>query len=307
MAPFEPVRIAIFGPAQALELLNAELFDAGAGGIVEEPGSIVVYPMDAEEQERFREVIRDFENQAAALLRDEPLETCVEAIDPSWQQTWQNALRPEKISRSFTLRPTHCPLEDDRPLKDDCPLEDDSVMDGPLGRAAEEQTIWFEPSASFGSGDHPTTELAATWLEEYVRARPNITCFDVGTGTGVLALVAARSGVPSVLAVDIDEISVENARKNCSLNGLTDRIVVEQGSADAHSGVFDLVLANINTPILLQLAPDLCARVAPGGKLLLTGLLVEDIPEIEAAFESDGLTITERDEAVGWALLILSR
>lgn len=290
MAPFEPIRIVIFGPAKALELLSAELFDAGAGGLVEEPGAIVVYPSDAEEKELFGRVIATFEENTAALLRDEPLEVAFEAIDPSWQKRWQEALRPVKISRSFTLRPTHCPLED-------YPLED----------GGNEQTIWFEPAASFGSGDHPTTELAATWLEEHLRARPGASCFDVGTGTGVLALVAARCGASSVIAVDIDDVSVKNARRNCELNDLSEHIVVEKGSANSRSEVFDLVLANINTPILLKLAQDLSARVAPGGKLLLTGLLVEDIPEMKAAFQGGGLTITERDEDRGWALLILSR
>lgn len=285
MATFDPVRIVIFGPYFALEVLSAELFEAGAGGIVEEPGCIVVYPSDPAEQELFLGVISDFEKRTPNDGQSGAIETTIEAIDPGWQKIWQQALRPEKISRSFTLRPTHCPLED----------------------GAEEQTIWFEPAASFGSGGHATTELAATWVEEYVRARPKTTCFDVGTGTGVLALVAARCGAPSVLAVDIDEVSVKNAKRNCELNGLTEHIVVEHGSADATSETFDLVLANINTPILLELARDLCARVEKGGKLLLTGLLVEDVPEIEEAFQSDEIRITERDEAQGWALLILSR
>jgi ribosomal protein L11 methyltransferase len=123
----------------------------------------------------------------------------------------------------------------------------------------------------------------------------------------VLSLVAVRSGARSVLSVDIDEVAVENARQNCVLNGASDKVHVELGSADATSAVFDLVIANINTPILVALAAELCARVSDNGKLLLTGLLIEDVPEIEAVFQSQQLRVTERRHADGWALLILRR
>lgn len=291
MAASKPVRLVIFGGTETLEILSAELFEAGVGGLVEEAGCIVVYPTGEKETERFMALIADFKQRSTLESAGESLEVTLEEVDPSWQTTWKQALRPEKISRSFTLRPTHCPPGDSRVAKG----------------LHQEQTIWFEPDVSFGSGDHPTTRLAATWVEEYVTAQPEISCFDVGTGTGVLSLVAAGCGARSVFAVDIDEISVQNAKKNCELNVSSDRITVELGSANATSATFDLVLANINTPVLLALARDLCARVSAGGKLLLTGLLVEDKPEIEVAFQSHHLHIVERREENGWALLILRR
>lgn len=280
------VRIVIAGPAELLEMLGAELFEAGAGGLVEEAGAIIAYPSSEEEKARFLNLIADFKQRSSAALHGDSLETTLEVVDPSWQTIWQQALRPEKISRSFTLRPTHCPLEEGR---------------------SEEQTIWFEPDVSFGSGGHATTRLAAAWIEENVSPRSDISCFDVGTGTGVLSLVAVRCGARSVYAVDIDEVAVRSAKKNCALNEASDRIIVELGSADATTATFDLVLANINTPILLDLARDLCARVGVGGKLLLTGLLITDMIEIEAAFERHQLGVAERKTEDGWALLILTR
>lgn len=292
----EASRILISGPDYALEILSAELFDAGVGGLVEEAGAIVVYPNDEEEKARFLTLIAEFKKRLADPSRSESVEATVEAVDPGWQKTWQQALRPEKISRSFTLRPTHCPIEETT-------LEKSSLEKG----AVHEQTIWFEPDASFGSGGHPTTQLAATWVEEYVSSQPDIACLDVGTGTGVLSLVAVRCGARSVLAVDIDEVAVRSAKKNCALNGASDSIMIELGSADATSATFDLVIANINTPILLALARELCPRVDAKGKLLLTGLLVEDIPEIEEAFERHQLHVAERETNGDWALLILTR
>lgn len=272
----------ISGASETLEILSAELFEAGAGGLVEQPGAIVVYPADEKERQRFAEAI----DSVQASTTDSTMDVTVELIEVDWQAAWQKELRPQRVSRTFTLRPTHCPLGED----------DD-----------EAATLWFEPEASFGSGDHPTTQLAAGWIEEFTRKHPSLRCFDVGTGTGVLSLVAVRSGARNALAVDIDEVAVRSAERNVALNGEEARVKVAKGSADFTSETFPLVIANINTPILLELSAQLSTRVAPEGRLLLTGLLLEDIPEIEDSFSTHGLSVTERAGCEGWALLILKR
>ncbi len=280
------VRLVISGSLETLEILSAELFEAGALGLVEEPGAVVAYPADEVEKARFEDVI-DRHRDTVSEKDDEAILTVrVEPIEVDWQKAWQTELLPQKISRSFTLRPTHRPLHE----------SDD-----------EEQTIWFVPEASFGSGDHPTTRLAAAWIEEHVSTHSPLRCFDVGTGTGVLSLVAVRSGASSALAVDIDDVSVRSARINVALNKEEARVQVEKGSADFTSETFPLVIANINTPILLELASHLSQRLAPLGSLLLTGLLVEDIEDIETAFGAHGLRVTERSTTGDWALLILGR
>jgi ribosomal protein L11 methyltransferase len=269
-------RLVIRGDSSALDLASSLLFDAGAAGLAEEEGALIAYPRDSEEFERFRLVLEEVRKSA-----DEALQVVPEAVDPSWESEWLKYLIPQKISPSFTL----CPVGSSPP-------------------DAESTAIWFAPCASFGSGEHSTTQLAATFVEQHVRAHPGIRCLDVGAGSGVLSLVAVKSGAEHVLAVDIDDVSVQSARENALLNACEHQITVAKGSADLARETFDLVVANINTPTLLELHRDLAARVSKKGVLALTGLLEEDIQNVRAALEGQRLHLSQEHLQDGWALLL---
>ena len=164
-------------------------------------------------------------------------------------------------------------------------------------------TLVVEPAQAFGTGHHETTTACLAALQELdLRGR---TVFDVGTGTGVLALAARALGARRVLAVDIDPLAVTAAADNARSNNLS--IDVTAGSADAAAGEqFDVVVANIDTATVTMLAGALAAALRPGGAFIGSGVSNERSSEAIAALQAAGLTVTAQsgDE---WALLRGSR
>src|SRR5690606_4548126 len=143
-----------------------------------------------------------------------------------------------------------------------------------------------DPGIAFGSGEHPSTRLAVTLLEEALarlrrRGRDDIVVYDAGTGSGIVAIAAAKLGA-AAYGIDLDPLSVNVARANAARNGLAERVVFERGDAteppasrtlpDAGA---DVIVANILKPVLTAAAPALAGALAPGGALILSGITVE--------------------------------
>ncbi len=145
--------------------------------------------------------------------------------------------------------------------------------------------IVLEPGFAFGTGQHATTALCLELMDGLVTPEvPDL--LDVGTGSGVLAVAAKHLGVRRVVATDNDPLSVTAAGEAASDNGV--QLEVTGDDLPRVAGQFSWVVANIIAPVLLQLMPELVGHVRPGGKLLLSGILAEQVPEIEAAVMSAG-------------------
>lgn len=190
--------------------------------------------------------------------------------DENWNAAWEASFSPVRVGDRLCIRaPFHAPSG--------CELE-----------------AIVTPRMAFGSGHHATTVLmAAELLEMPLAGRRGL---DLGTGTGVLAIVATLGGALSVDAVDIDEWAVSNALENISENKMTERISVLQGDISAVcSKKYDFIAANINRNILLKYLPALMEMLTPGGDLLLSGFLLEDVAQIPL----EG-AVRVRD---GWALI----
>ena len=132
---------------------------------------------------------------------------------------------------------------------------------------------------AFGTGSHPTTRLCLEWLERCVC--PGVSVLDYGCGSGILAIAAARLGATEVVGVDIDPQAVISARDNAGNNAVKARF---QESAQAVHGQFDIVVANILANPLRVLAPAISAYLRPGGSLALSGILVEQVDQLIAAY-----------------------
>lgn len=170
----------------------------------------------------------------------------------------------------------------------------------PPGRDA----IVLDGHLAFGDGLHPTTVLCVEALERRASAAPLGTVLDVGTGTGVLAIVAARLGAPRVLAQDIDPLSLWAARRHVHDNGVATIVDVVDTLPDAP---FDLVVANLYFAPLLALLPALATRVAPGGTLLVSGFGLDARARVEAACVAAGLVVRDVREREGWGSLECGR
>lgn len=268
-------------------IASALLFEAGFGGIVEEPEVlnseglqtralssrvVLCVGMDdvqacAAAETRFGELCRNAELA---------VETWHELLSDDWRTGWIEHLEPVRLCERLTLVP-HAP-----------------------GGTREPDTIYLEPALAFGFGEHATTRLAAEWLLECVAAKRVL---DVGTGTGVLALVAAWAGARHVTGVDIDPASVRAAEVNATLNDLHRVCEFSLAQLGELPRDFDVVIANIDALTLAALSEQMCARLSAGGKLALTGVLVEQAEEVTHAFRHQGLALHVHAEADGWALL----
>ena len=177
----------------------------------------------------------------------------------------------------------------------------------PDGRIA----LLIEAAMAFGTGHHGTTLgclRAVNALVEAGAAPGRIA--DVGCGTAVLAMAAARVWDAKVVASDIDPVAVDVARANLKANGLTDRIDLVEAVGfhhDALAGPFDLVLANILKGPLMDLAPDMARVVTPGGQAILSGILIEQAETVTAHYAAHGFNLADREDIVDWTTLRLTR
>lgn len=268
-----------------VDALSACLFAAGAEGVEERDEAdgprLVTYCADAERAARLQLAIEEFRERAAIAFPEASLGKVRTApVDAGWTTAWLDALGPVQLTDELILRPIRC-------------------QPAPPG----ETTLWYEPAACFGSGEHPTTRLAASALERELQAREQTaTVLDVGTGNGVLCLVAAQRG-PSAVGIDIDAVAIDAARRNAELNQLSSRCDFSTTPLDRVEGRYDVVIANIDAPTLGSLAHALSEHLAPGGSLLLTGLLEEQKDELEATFSRLGIELGVRGKADEWVLL----
>jgi ribosomal protein L11 methyltransferase len=168
-----------------------------------------------------------------------------------------------------------------------------------------ELVIELDPGMAFGTGLHPTTSLMIEALQD--RIRPGMRVLDLGTGSGILAIPSAMLGA-EVTGLDISDVAVEVARGNVAANGLTDRISVDEGSIERVAGQqFDLILANIIASVLIDLAPQIAAALAPGAEVLASGIIDERVEQVRDAFRQTRLEIAEGKQDGDWWLVVARR
>ena len=218
---------------------------------------------------------------AAAALGEWWPELGIAVVDaaPALQaalEAWRPHARPLRVGR-LHVRPAFLDHEDDPP-------------------AAGERLVVVDPTLAFGY-DHPSTRLCLEQLEQ--RAGPGRSVLDVGCGSGVLAVSAAVLGAGPVVAIDIDPVAVAATRSAAERNGVD--VAVADTPLESVEGQFDLVVANIGARTLVAMAPVLGPRVAAEGMLVLAGLLVDQVDEVVAAYEVQGLIAAATGESIGWA------
>ena len=165
--------------------------------------------------------------------------------------------------------------------------------------APSPDVLVVDPGRAFGTGTHETTRLCLAALEGLAARRPLGRTLDLGAGTGLLAVAAARLGAAPVAASDVDREANDASRHHARLNGVRLAVVRADGGRGFRAGSFDLVLANLMALLLVDRAAEIRALLAPGGSLVLSGLLVEDVAFVRDAFEGRGHGTEPRGHATG--------
>ncbi|MEB3265709.1 MAG: 50S ribosomal protein L11 methyltransferase [Cyanobacteriota bacterium] len=213
--------------------------------------------------------------------------------DEDWNRSWKRHWQPDPVGERLLILPAW--------------LEPPAEHDGRL-------VIRMDPGSAFGTGSHPTTRLCLEALEAEATARggslAGLRVADLGCGSGVLALAALRLGASTALAVDTDGLAVRATAANAALNHLEPAITVAQGSADRLDALLDgqpadLLLCNILAPVIEALAPAFAALLAPGGRGLLSGLLVDQAPALEAVLAPLGWRSVLAASQDRWGLMTL--
>jgi ribosomal protein L11 methyltransferase len=172
--------------------------------------------------------------------------------------------------------------------------------------AEAKQVIWMEPGMAFGTGTHETTRLAAQLLAEAMKNRPGARVLDVGTGTGILAILARLLGAAEVIATDIDPEAVRVAHENLELNKQSG-IRVSADGLDQFAEPFDVVVANIIDGVLTVLQSGLKRLTAPGGALVLSGIIDERRSHFKERFQPEPLRLIQEKQLNEWHGWLLGR
>ena len=214
----------------------------------------------------------------------EPTFTVVKEED--WAEAWKQHYHPLRLGQRLYIRPQWAAIPDARP--DDIVL----VMD---------------PGMAFGTGTHPTTQLCLIAVEDLLAGQPALDVLDLGCGSGILGIAALKLGAARVLALDTDELAVRATAQNAAYNGVDSRLTVQQGSLETlrHSARhFDLLLVNILAKVIIALCDEgLGDVVRAGGAAVFSGIIDEQVDEVEAALCRTGLEPYRRRSQGDWVAI----
>jgi ribosomal protein L11 methyltransferase len=204
-----------------------------------------------------------------------------ELDDEDWAHAWKAYFWPRKISRRMVVKPTWREYQ----------------------AAPEEIVIELDPGMAFGTGTHPTTALCAAMIEKYLKKGD---CFlDVGTGSGILMIAAARLGASRVCGIDKDETAVEIAAANLRLNSIQPaRFQVKTGNLiDETRETYDMIAANILTHVILDLIVDIKRVLNPGGIFICSGIIEKNQSQVTTALQNAGFKIVETAAKEEWVAI----
>ncbi len=280
--------LSLLVPKALSEPISNFLIECGATGIEEieegiEKERLKAYFLEDGEERR---ILRSLRRYVSSLRSLSPSSLSVEmetftVSEQNWGESWKKFFRPLRVGSRFLVKP---PWARVRVKKDEIPIE-------------------INPGMAFGTGTHATTQLCLKALEKRLRKR-GLTVLDVGTGSGILAIAAARLGASEVWAIDIDRIAVENAKENVRRNDASDRVRIRQGSLRGISKRFDLVVANLSFKSLRKMRRALIRHLKGGGMLLLSGLLEREEEGIRQHYqETSLLKWMETDREGEWVCL----
>jgi len=285
------------------ELVAEILFEEGAGGVVyDEPDLLAKQVLQCDEipsqsflaqlpktyglraylpvDDRLGERLSQIKERLVALLGYLPEIKLKQIQEEDWAEAWKAYFKPEKNGK-IVIKPSWEAYESQR----------------------GEIVVELDPGMAFGTGSHPTTHLCVQLLQKFELSGRKV--LDLGTGSGILAIVAAKLGATEILATDLDPLAVKIARINIERNQLNELIQTKEGNLLSFEleTKYDLVVANIIASAIVELIPDLQKVLEPNGVFLASGIIVERQVEVVTVLEVNGFAIEAVVEQDGWVAI----
>lgn len=203
--------------------------------------------------------------------------------ESDWADAWKKYYKPVHIGKRIVIVPA---------------WEQYEAADGEI-------TVSMDPGMAFGTGTHETTRLCATFVEKYLK--PTYRVLDVGTGSGILAIIAAKLGAKDIDATDIDANAVGAAQRNCTDNGAEFINCMVSDLLSSAKGKYDFICANIVADIIIRLAPNVADYMNDGAFLVVSGVIARQAEEVKAALTRGGLTLCDAAEENDWNSFVFQK
>lgn len=272
------VRTTPFNPDE----LSGFLWEAEPLGIEEQESSLRLFFYDPDKKELLNNLLSEL--QESGVITGFTIEES-RLSNKNWNEEWEKNITVIKVSDTLVIRPS---------FKEYTPVGNELVL-------------VIDPKMSFGTGEHQTTRLMLLAIEKYIK--PDIRIIDVGTGTGALAIAALKLGASYAVAIDNDDWCFDNGYENAAMNGISPEQISIQ-TAEVHQieeTGFDMVLANIQKNVLLEICGHLVAKACTGGKVILSGLLTHDEAAITEVYTNAGCTFIEKNVLDDWISLVFQK
>ena len=245
-------------------------------------------PDDAAASDRLSSLTEYLQSLAELFPDLEPASLTTEKVsDPGWGEEWKKYFKPFRVGKGIVIKPTWEPY---------APGDGDTIIE-------------IDPGMAFGTGQHASTLMCLESLEDILAAAPSTgeRVLDVGTGTGILAIAAAKLGAKKALCIDIDEQAVKIARDNAAVNNVAERLDIRSGEPASVRGPFSLIVANITAGPLIRMHGDFLPLMLPGSLLVISGILEQYQEEIERRFLAAPLQLQRLRREKEWLCYIFRK
>jgi ribosomal protein L11 methyltransferase len=299
------VKLELSVPEELVDGVSNFMIEIGAQGVYEETlgpweanelpeavGNQTVFaflPFDLHLENRMAK-LQGYLDGLADLFADlGPVTYRQETIDdPDWGEQWKKYFKPLRVSREIVIKPS---WERYTPQGGDIVIE-------------------IDPGMAFGTGQHASTRMCLEALENVISHNRDVASWDVldvGTGTGILGIAAAKLGAEKVLCLDIDKKAVSIARENVQVNEVADRVKVSSRDVTALDGAFNLIVANLTEKLLIKLRPTLISLLRPRGYLVISGIIIDNRAMIEDSFMADPLSLHQSLTEKEWICYVFRK
>jgi ribosomal protein L11 methyltransferase len=305
------IEVQIKTTTEAEEAVTNILYEAGVGGLaIEDPNDVLTFMKNEDDwdyidpsllnQEFEGVIIKGYFPESEDLIDKIELikqnvekipqynldkglgeVTVTEVYEKDWQDSWKKYYKPKKVGNKIVVKPSWEDYE----------------------KNADEIIIELDPGMAFGTGTHETTMMCIQKLEQYLKKDDVV--FDVGCGSGILSIAAAKLGAEKVIGVDLDAVSVESSRKNVAMNNVENIVQVREGNLfDVIDEKADLIVSNIVAEIITDMTKNIKKYLNKDGIFISSGIILEKLDLVKESLESQGFVIVETYDMNDWACIV---